>query len=393
MARIDFRVEPSFFHHHKTKCLRRACGEHGVFCLLQLWGHAAENVPDGNLASMTDNAIESAAGWDEPGDEPSKFVAQLRHEDSRYLDDKQLHDWQEHQPYLCGHKERSEKAKNAAAAKWGHTPNSNKKTRATRLSVAKKKGNHTKEEWEEMKSFFGGCVKCQGQSGLKNFDRDHIIPIYMGGSHRIDNIQPLCAKCNAAKGKDTTDYRLSWCSQNAREMPAKWLPIAGVKGKDAYKTPTPLPLPPPSPQPSPLPENPTVQKPTPTKPGHTLSDIGIMLKAIGYMVRRSPKMETDLVMNVGNLRKRLEDWIAESSGKTWVMFKIGCYYEQFFTKPTNGADPLEDIRLPMNYLYTLIFPDHEKGQQTGMESPSGVAFRDEYTVDYWARMFIPEMFK
>jgi hypothetical protein len=143
----------------------------------------------------------------------------------------------------------------------------------------------------------------------------------------------------------------------------------------------------------PAPENPTVQKPTPPKPGHTLSDIGIMLKAIGYMARRSPKLETDLAVNVGNLRKRLEDWSDSAGGMRWTMFKIGCYYEQFFAKDTNGADPLEDIRLPMNYLYTLIFPDHDKGQQTGMESPSGIAFRDEYTVDYWAQTFMPEMFK
>jgi hypothetical protein len=118
MSRIDFRVQPAFFHHHKTKCLRRACGEHGVLCLLQLWGHAADNVPDGNLASMSDNAIEIAAGWDGPEDEQGKFVAQLRNPDSRFLDDNQLHDWQEHQPYLCGHKTRSEKAKNAARMRW-----------------------------------------------------------------------------------------------------------------------------------------------------------------------------------------------------------------------------------------------------------------------------------
>jgi hypothetical protein len=140
------------------------------------------------------------------------------------------------------------------------------------------------------------------------------------------------------------------------------------------------------------PENPTDQKLIPP-PRHTLSDIGIMLKAIGYMARRSPKLETDLAINCGNLRKRLEDWSSSAGGMTWTMFKIGCYYEQFFANPTNGADPLEDIKLPMNYLYTLIYPDKEKGQQTVMESPSGIAFRDEYTVEHWARTFMPEMFK
>lgn len=166
----------------------------------------------------------------------------------------------------------------------------------------------------------------------------------------------------------------------------------------------------PSPHPSPIQEQeqeqeqeqikksntPTEKKPAPPPPksGRTLSDIDIMLKAIGFMARISPHLSTDLAMHCGNLRKRLEEWSDCAGRERWAMFKIGCFYEKFFSEPPkNGSDPLEDIRLPMNYLYTLIHPDREKGQQAEMESPvSKVAFRDEYTVDYWARLFMPDVF-
>lgn len=118
MARIDFRVQPGFFRHWKTIALREACGEHAVLCLLQLWAHAAENAPDGNLDAMSDPSIEIAAGWIGRACEKGKFVEQLRNPDSLFLDGRQLHDWQEHQPFLAGHLERSKKAKHAARMRW-----------------------------------------------------------------------------------------------------------------------------------------------------------------------------------------------------------------------------------------------------------------------------------
>lgn len=118
MALIDFRVQPSFFRHRKTRLLRAACGDHGVICLLTLWGYAAEMKADGNLAGLSDRAIEIEAGWDRENDEPGKFISQIRNTDSRFLDDFQLHDWEEHQAWLMGRKARSEKAKKAAKAKY-----------------------------------------------------------------------------------------------------------------------------------------------------------------------------------------------------------------------------------------------------------------------------------
>ena len=129
-------------------------------------------------------------------------------------------------------KEKASKARMSAANKWGsNLLEKNKKNRSQRLSIAREKASHTKEEWEEMKLFFNNtCVKCLNASNLNGVVKDHIIPIYQEGSDGLENIQPLCAKCNASKGPETTDYRANYCLRNNLEMPTKWLP-------NAYETP------------------------------------------------------------------------------------------------------------------------------------------------------------
>ncbi len=89
-----------------------------------------------------------------------------------------------------------------------HYMSKNKKKRAERMFLAKQKGTHTKKEWLNLKSKYKVCPRCNGKSGLVNLEKDHIIPIYMGGSDSIDNIQPICAKCNASKGNETINYKL-----------------------------------------------------------------------------------------------------------------------------------------------------------------------------------------
>ncbi len=118
MALVDFRVEPSFFNHRKTRALKAACGEHGVLCLLQLWAYAATHKPSGNLAGMSDRTIEIEAGWDQAGDEPLKFITQIRTPEFNFLDEFQLHDWGDHQPFLVSREARSERARRAAKARY-----------------------------------------------------------------------------------------------------------------------------------------------------------------------------------------------------------------------------------------------------------------------------------
>lgn len=98
-----------------------------------------------------------------------------------------------------------EKARAAANIGVKTREQKNAELRKFRLEEARKKGSHFDYEWLELLSACGGrCVKCgSGESVCK----DHITPIYQGGSDGIDNLQPMCKKCNSAKGPDSTDHR------------------------------------------------------------------------------------------------------------------------------------------------------------------------------------------
>lgn len=69
--------------------------------------------------------------------------------------------------------------------------------RKNRLNEARKRGQHTQEQWFRLlNECHHQCVRC-GSSG--SLTKDHIIPIAWDGSDSIENIQPLCKKCNCSK--------------------------------------------------------------------------------------------------------------------------------------------------------------------------------------------------
>lgn len=104
----------------------------------------------------------------------------------------------------------------------------NQQLRSARLSEARSRGTHTKQEWQEMLSFFENiCCCCLGESGLLNVEKDHIVPISQGGSDHITNLQPLCARCNASKGRNESDWRPQLADFLNKQMPTKWIKTNG----------------------------------------------------------------------------------------------------------------------------------------------------------------------
>lgn len=76
-------------------------------------------------------------------------------------------------------------------------------------SYAKRRGasgKMTADEWLSLLNQYGHVCLCCG-AGDVPLTVDHIIPISMGGSNTIDNVQPLCLSCNRAKQTESTDYR------------------------------------------------------------------------------------------------------------------------------------------------------------------------------------------
>lgn len=65
-------------------------------------------------------------------------------------------------------------------------------------------GSHTLEEWETLKERHGH--QCVGCGEKKPLTRDHIVPLALGGTHDIENIQPLCRNCNSRKWMKTGIY-------------------------------------------------------------------------------------------------------------------------------------------------------------------------------------------
>ena len=85
-----------------------------------------------------------------------------------------------------------------------------KARRKQRLKDTRSRGTHSELQWAQLVVFCRVCVLCNGKNmhSVNDLQRDHIKPVSCGGADTIENIQPLCHKCNATKGdKDDTDWR------------------------------------------------------------------------------------------------------------------------------------------------------------------------------------------
>lgn len=87
--------------------------------------------------------------------------------------------------------------------------------RTGRLKSARIKGTHTQKQWITLlKEFDYRCLRC-GCHPIGGPTKDHIIPISMGGSDSIDNLQPLCHQCNSSSGGASHSFNwIEWRRAN-----------------------------------------------------------------------------------------------------------------------------------------------------------------------------------
>ena len=69
-------------------------------------------------------------------------------------------------------------------------------------------GSYTAQEWETLKDKYGRrCLSCGKAEPSVRLIPDHIVPLAKGGSNMIQNIQPLCSRCNSQKHAKIIDFR------------------------------------------------------------------------------------------------------------------------------------------------------------------------------------------
>ena len=129
---------------------------------------------------------------------------------------------------------RSKSGSEGAASKWGESAD-NKLKRSERLANARRLATHASVEWQALiEACEASCCHCKRND--VELVKDHIKPIYQGGSDGIENLQPLCRSCNASKGPDSTDLRPEGWQESVNELLAKRL-------ANAKQTPAPSPSP------------------------------------------------------------------------------------------------------------------------------------------------------
>jgi len=126
----------------------------------------------------------------------------------------------EHKQYL---KRKEAKTRKRIYSKWGDDISAHVKSEAQKISDSNRyyQYTHTRPyrmriRWQELVDRDGDrCAICGckvepsdiwiNEKGRKCFGRkyptvDHIVPLKMGGTDELDNVQLLCKRCNSSKG-------------------------------------------------------------------------------------------------------------------------------------------------------------------------------------------------
>jgi 5-methylcytosine-specific restriction endonuclease McrA len=98
-----------------------------------------------------------------------------------------------------------------------------------RIREAFAEGRHSEQEWRTLVERLGGrCLRCGTQADLT---KDHVVPLSRGGSNRLENLQPLCRRCNSGKHERIIDFRDHFISQTRSLSRRPQLPSPGPGGE------------------------------------------------------------------------------------------------------------------------------------------------------------------
>lgn len=74
-----------------------------------------------------------------------------------------------------------------------------------RQRVASAQTHYTIAEWRKLRKGFGNaCLRC---GAMEDLTIDHVVPLVLGGSNHISNLQLLCRTCNSWKNARIMDFR------------------------------------------------------------------------------------------------------------------------------------------------------------------------------------------
>lgn len=119
----------------------------------------------------------------------------------------------DNQDWIADWRTRNEEAIREHSRRYyeSHKDESYKRRRRRIAALHNAEGDFSRGEFNELKQMFGNrCVRCGiHESSCGALHADHIVPISRDGVNTIDNIQPLCPRCNLRKGnRDCTNYIL-----------------------------------------------------------------------------------------------------------------------------------------------------------------------------------------
>lgn len=78
--------------------------------------------------------------------------------------------------------------------------------RNRRAKIKGSQGKISRSEWNKLVEMYQGKCLYPG-CDRTDVTMDHVVPLALGGSHTIDNVQPLCEHHNKSKHAKHIDYR------------------------------------------------------------------------------------------------------------------------------------------------------------------------------------------